>query len=381
MPLYKPELSPRVHPYGGLKDITPEDMEALFLSSKGGNPAVAPFNYKFRVPGRYKLQVWFGRTAFPKTLHLFTSEDGGEQWERKDSDFPALLLIDADNCFIESPLESNTLYLQAPMQIMGGPEHESIELYRSEDNGETWDHERSLSVPGYTFIGHRHFVWSEDVYQVACVIADTGPPFDTKVAGWKNGDLVVFETTTPLVSNGGLSDSVNSLYYETAFFNVEFNSLFGGQAIWRVTPGGGIEFRSKLPESPFSIPATPTRPFIQQMWYLPKKGILYLPTLIGTGHRVYTSFDDGLTWSEEEGGIRIMAPQLNTVAQTGLFEDPVTGQKYKNFEFMQNLTDANNWSEILQGYAGDDSLEWHIAFQSRLFRRGSRFYLWELLTP
>lgn len=291
------------------------------------------------------------------------------------------MLTNADDCLIEAAYESNVLYLQAPTEAPGGPEHISIEVYRSDDNGSSWDHENSLAYPGYSFIGHRAFIWGQDLYQAACIFSDAGPPFESRVVGWKNGELILdVPTTSQNMVNGGLTASVNSYAYETAFFAIEFNSFLGGQEIWRVS-NSGIEFRGKVPETPFSIPPGPTRPFLLQLWYLPKKGILYAPTQTGPGHRLYTSFDEGLTWEEAPGGIRIAIPALNTINQAGIFEDPVTGERYKNFEFMQNLTGSTNWTEILESYAGDDEFEWHIGFQSRLFRRGSKFYLWELIVP
>lgn len=384
MPIYRPEHSPRVNPYGGLKDITPEGMEALFLSSKGGVPSNPPLNYKFTVGGRYKLRVWFGNTGFPKTLYLYVSNDGGESWQQNPFTFPSDYEVDANSVSIDSEHESDTLYLQAT--TLDGVTRPTLETWISENNGTTWNHLRTLSEPGFFYgtdtivtPGHRIFPTSRGVYQVSGLISEAGPPYETKIVGYKDGAKTVDHTTSPLISNGSISVSHYARKQETGFFGVNFNSFLGGQEIWKVSGNNGIELRGKLPESEFTIPMTDTRPFLQQLWYLPRKGVLYVPTLVSTGARLYTSFDEGATWSEQPGGIRIGIPELSTLGRRGLVDSPVTGDRFRNEGYMQDLADSVPFDDILDEFS--DGTTWHIGFQSRLTRRQSKFYLWQMPNP
>lgn len=376
MPIYRPDYSPRVNPYGGLSDITPSGMEALFLSSKGGNPNQAPLNYNVKPSGPYRLYVFWGKPTSPKTLYLYVSDDAGETWAALQHDFPSNHIMEEG--IVESEYAADTLYF-ATRTFTAGGDFPSVETYQSPDKGNTWSHLYSFDIPGYDINRHRIFPTSKGVYQVADIVSLTGPPFETRILGWKDGVKVLDELTDPQIGNGGIVASHFVSKQETAFFALEFNTFLGGQEIWKVTSTNGIEKRGKVPESPLTIPPTNTRPGLQQLWYLPRKGVLYVPTLIQTGARLYTSFDEGMTFSEESGGVRIGIPELSTLGRRGIVDSPVTGDRFRNEGYMQDLADSTPFDDILDEFS--DSTVWHLGLQRRLTRRQSRFYLWDMPNP
>ena len=372
MPIYRPDYSPRVNPYGGLTDITPSGMEALFLSSKGGNPNAAPLNYNVKSSGPYRLYVFWGKPGSPKTAYLYVSDDSGETWVAKQHDFPSNHLTDQG--IIESEYASDTLYYTT-RTFAPGPLFPSLETYKSTDRGDTWNHLYSLDYPGYDINRYRIFPTSKGVYQVADIVKSVSP-FTTRIVGWKDGVKILDELTTFGVFNGGIVASHYVSKQETAFFALEFNFFSGGQEIWRVSSTNGIEKRGQVPiTSGIGDP----RPAIQQLWYLPKKGVLYLPTLVLTGARLYTSFDEGLTFSEQPGGVRIGIPELSTLGRKGILESPITTDKFRNEEYMQHLNESIPFDDILDEFT--DGTVWQLGFQRRLTRRASKFYLWDMPVP
>lgn len=376
MPIWKPGYSPRLNPYGALRDITPEGLEDLFVQSKGGDPLNPPLEYRIKTSGEFRIFAYFGSVGFPKTFYFYMTDDGGESWEKKEFTFPAELLV--DEAFVDSTFYGNELWFQTVKLL--NPDRVSIETYNSQDFGETWDPAWSLSELPFKIQNHRIFPTSKGVYQVADVIDDTtGPPFITKLIGWKDGEKVLDQVTSPLIANGGITVSSYVSKYETGFFDLSFTTVLGGQEIWRVTGEKGFEFRGKLPESQLTIPISNPRPPLLQIWYLPKKGILYMPTLTNQGARLYTSFDEGRTFTEELGGLRIAIPALTTVGRRAIFEDPVTENEFRNEGFLTELIGSSFWKDVLDAYA--DGQEWHIGFEKRRTRRRSEFYLWELMNP
>ena len=322
------------------------------------------------------MLAYVGETTSPKKLYLFTTDNAGEAWIRKDFTFPPNHIMEEG--FVDSKFYSNILHFATRTFTPGG-DFPSIDTHISTDFGTSWTPSWSLEEPGYDFNRHRIFPTSGGVYQVADVVAQAGPPYITKLLGYKDGVKILDQETSPLIGNGGIVVSSFASKYDTGFFALEFNTFLGGQEVWKVSSSGGIELRGKIPTSILTIPPTNVRPGLQQLWYLPRKGVLYLPTLVSTGARLYTSFDEGKTFSEQMGGVRIGVPELSTLGRKGIVDSPVSGDRFRNEGFMTNLDSSIPWTDILDLF--DDSTDWQIGFESRLSRRGSKLFLWDMPNP
>lgn len=361
MPIYRPQYSPKPHPYGALKDITPADIEAL--------AAAHPLNsYRVRVPGRHRIMAFVGDATSLKNLYFFITKNAGQSWQRKDSTFGSNHIM--EDGFVESRYESDTLHFATRTFTPGG-DFPSIETYISNNLGDSWTPAWSITEPGHSFNRHRMFVTSGGVYQVADATLDESP-FTTKLLGYKDGVKILDQLTTPQIAIGGIGASSYSSKYNTGYFALEFTTFLGGAEIWKVS-NKGFEIMGKLPESPLTFPITDPRPPLRQMEHLPKKGVLYAATQAQTGARLYTSFDQGKTWKEQPGGVRINIDELSTIGRKGILEAVSTGDKFRNEGFMQNIEGSSLFTDILDGFS--DGVDWDYGLQSRLSRRGSKFFL------
>ncbi|MGH7849086.1 MAG: hypothetical protein ACREOP_02185 [Thermodesulfobacteriota bacterium] len=372
MPIYRPDYSPRLNPYGSLTDITPEDLEDLFEASRTANPAYT--SYRLKTVDVYRLFAYVGETTFPKNLYLFRTDDGGEEWERFDWAFPPDHIM--EDAIVEAKVfYSDTLYMATRTFTPGG-DHLSIDTWVSDDLGETWEFAWSLTDEvDFDFINHRIFPTSAGVYQVACTIKDASPDV-SKTVGYLDGVKILDQPTPSIISIGGVNVSYFTQKYETGFFAVQFNTFLGGSEIWKVTTQG-FELRGTVPASVFTIPPTNLRPQISQIWYLRNKGVLYLPTLLTEGARIYTSFDEGQTFLEEDGGIFISIPAITTIGRRSIFSQPQANPapRFRNEAYLQDVSQSTSWGDILDAYSDDE--DWDLGLERRLFRRGSRFYLWK----
>lgn len=368
MPIYRPQYSPKPHPYGALKDITPAELEALFASANAANPSYT--NYRVKTSGRYRVMAYVGETTSPKNLYLFVTRNAGEDWQRKDWTFgPDHIMEDG---FVDSRYESNTLYFATRTFTPGG-DFPSIETYISDNLGDSWAPAWSITEPGYSFNRHRIFPTSGGVYQIADAVLDESP-FTTKLLGYKDGVKVLDQTTSPQIAIGGITVSSYTSKYNLGYFALEFTTFLGGAEIWKVS-SSGFELMGKMPESALTIPPTNIRPPLQQLWHLPKKGVLYAPTLVQSGARLYTSFDQGKNWKEQAGGVTINVPELSTIGRKGILEAPATGERYRNEGFMQGIESSSLFTDILDTFS--DGVDWDFGLESRLSRRGSKLYLFK----
>ncbi|HEC64374.1 MAG TPA: hypothetical protein ENI23_03685 [bacterium] len=375
MPIYKPQLSPRLNPYGALKDITPEGFEAAFVESKGGDPQSPPFNYRIKIQGETRIFAYFGDTGFPKRFFFYFTDDGGESWENNQFEFNFDILV--DEAIVESGYFSNELFLTAPRFV--NPTRVFIDTYVSGNFGENWSFLWSLEESGYEIGDIRIFPVGGDIIQVANVGKLSGGGPNAKMVAWRNSEQILNEEIPGTVNLFGIGNSVYKSKIEIGFFLADQSSIFGGSLLYRVDKNGVTKVSTLPIGNVFPVPPGEERPLPSQMWWLEKKGVIYIPTFPSSGARIYRSWDEGKTWEEERGGIRIEIPGLTHLGKRSIFKELITEDHFRSEGYLTDITPATLYGDVLDAYS--DGIEWHLGFERRLSRRLSRFYLLELMNP